>query len=381
MRYLCGNMPRHSNRGLALKAGKEFIKGNEAICRGAINCGCRYYYGYPITPQNDIPEYMSAHLHDIGGVYLQAESEIATINFIIGTAATGKRVMTSSSGPGISLMQEGISYMAGMELPAVIVNISRSGPGLGGINTSQGDYFQATRGGGHGDYRTLVFAPHTVQEMYDLTMRAFDVAERYRNPVMILGDAIIGQMKEPFLERSYEPSGKFDRSWVIEGCAGRDTRQVTSLYLKGNSIEVHNLKLAEKYRIMKKETSFEDYMAGDAKILLIAFGTSARVCKTAIQWARNDGIRAGLLRPVTLFPFPESCVKDMVNSAEKVVVVEMNTGQMIDDVRSSTTEHEKLESYCRPCQMLTPEEIFRVIKEKELVRLGNAKGKAREKSI
>ncbi|RMG59512.1 MAG: 3-methyl-2-oxobutanoate dehydrogenase subunit beta, partial [Deltaproteobacteria bacterium] len=231
MRHLRRDLSRRRHRGLEVREVEvKFVKGNEAICLGAINAGCRYYYGYPITPQNDIPEFMAAKLPELGGVFLQAESEVATINFMIGTAATGKRVMTSSSGPGISLMQEGLSYMAGMELPALIVNISRSGPGLGGINPSQGDYFQATRGGGHGDYRTPVFAPHSVQEMYDLTMRAFDVADKYRNPVMILGDAIIGQMKEPFVEKPYEPLYEFDRSWVIIGAEGRPTRQVTSLY-------------------------------------------------------------------------------------------------------------------------------------------------------
>lgn len=340
----------------------RFMKGNEAICMGAINSRCRFYYGYPITPQNDIPEYLSARLPEIGGTFLQAESEVATINFIIGTSATGKRVMTSSSGPGISLMQEGISYLAGMELPAVIVNISRSGPGLGGINPSQGDYFQATRGGGHGDYRTPVFAPHSVQEMYDLTMKAFDVADKYRNPVMILGDAIVGQMKEPFMEREYIPMSQFDRSWVIDGCAGRETRQVTSLYLKGDSIEVHNWKLAEKYRSMEREeVLFENFMVDDAKTLVVAFGSAARVAKTSIQWARKRGIKAGLFRPITLFPFPSVELKNAIASATRVIVAEMNTGQMIDDVKKSSGEHEKIEFYGRPCQLLTPEEIFNLL--------------------
>lgn len=342
----------------------EFLKGNEAICRGAINAGCRYYYGYPITPQNDIPEYLAEHLPGLGGVFLQAESEVATINFIIGTAATGKRVMTSSSGPGISLMQEGISYLAGMEIPAVIVNISRSGPGLGGINPSQGDYFQATRGGGHGDYRTPVYAPHSVQEMHDLTMRAFDVADKYRNPAMILGDAIIGQMKEPFIEKPYEPICEFDRSWHITGCAGRETRQVSSLFLKDDSIEVHNWKLAEKYsRMERDDVLFESYCLDDAEIGLVAFGTTARVAKTAIQWARKQGVRAGLFRPITLYPFPLSQLRDAVRAMKRVVVLEMNTGQMIDDVKRSSSEHDKIEFYGRPCQLLPPEEIFDVIEK------------------
>ncbi len=376
------DVPRHRDSGVEMSALPQFGKGNEAICRGAINSGCLFYYGYPITPQNDIPEYMSEHLPELGGVFLQAESEVATINFIIGTAATGRRVMTSSSGPGISLMQEGISYMAGMELPGVIVNISRSGPGLGGINPSQGDYFQATKGGGHGDYRTPVFAPHSVQEMYDLTIRAFDVADRYRNPVIILGDAIVGQMKEPFVEKGYVPPPPADRSWVIDGCAGRKTRQVTSLYLEGNSIELHNLKLAEKYMKMAEgETLFEEYMAGDAETLLIAYGTAARVCKTAIQWARSEGLRVGLLRPITLYPFPGEAVKKAVCRCERSVVVEMNTGQMIEDVLKSTDEMEKIESYSRPCQMLTPEEIFRLVKERAGTLKGEESGKGLKESI
>ncbi len=341
-----------------------FLKGNEAICKGAINAGCRFYYGYPITPQNDIPEYLSEHLPGMGGVFLQAESEVATINFIIGTGATGKRVMTSSSGPGISLMQEGISYLCGMEIPAVIVNISRSGPGLGGINPSQGDYFQATRGGGHGDYRTPVYAPHSVQEMYDLTMRAFDVADKYRNPAMILGDAIVGQMKEPFFEKPYEPLFSFDRSWIIDGCAGRSTRQGSSLFLKENAIEVHNWKLSGKYRQMaEEEVLFEDYHLDDAQIALVAFGTAARVAKTSVQWARDRGIKVGLFRPITLFPFPEKQVRDAICGVERVIVLEMNTGQMIDDVKRSSSEHGKIEFYGRPCQLLTPEEIFAVIEK------------------
>ncbi|HQU13403.1 MAG TPA: 3-methyl-2-oxobutanoate dehydrogenase subunit beta, partial [Thermodesulfobacteriota bacterium] len=197
-------------------------KGNEAICLGAVAAGCRHYYGYPITPQNDIPEYMAAHLPALGGTFLQAESEVATINFILGTSASGKRVMTSSSGPGISLMQEGLSYMAGSELPAVIVNISRSGPGLGGIAPSQGDYFQAVKGGGHGGYRLIVLAPHSVQEMYALTMLAFDLSDKYRTPAMILGDAIVGQMKEPFVASPYDPAAAVGKPWALTGCAGRE---------------------------------------------------------------------------------------------------------------------------------------------------------------
>jgi 2-oxoglutarate ferredoxin oxidoreductase subunit alpha len=346
--------------GAATTAARRLLtKGNEAICLGAIAAGCRHYYGYPITPQNDIPEYMAAQLPAIGGTFLQAESEVATINFLLGTAASGKRVMTSSSGPGISLMQEGLSYMAGSELPAVIVNISRSGPGLGGIAPSQGDYFQAVKGGGHGGYRLIVLAPHSVQEMYSLTMLAFDLADKYRNPVFLLGDAIIGQMKEPFVPAPYEGSVSQEKPWALTGCRGRERQNLKSLYLKDNAIEVHNWKLHEKYeRIRKTEARAETFLLDGAGIAVVAFGTAARVCKTAIQWARKEGIAAGMLRPVTLFPFPEQEVQEIARTADKLLVVEMNTGQMVEDVKICTPHHDKIEFFGKPCAMPTPEEIL-----------------------
>ena len=347
----------------ATATGRILAKGNEAICLGAVAAGCRQYYGYPITPQNDIPEYMAAHLPALGGTFLQAESEVATINFLLGTAAAGKRVMTSSSGPGISLMQEGISYMIGSELPAVIVNISRSGPGLGGIAPSQGDYFQAVKGNGHGGGRLLVLAPYSVQEMYSLTMLAFDLADRYRNPAMILGDAIIGQMKEPFEPVPYLPGEPRDKEWALTGCAGRERRYVKSMFLKDNAIEVHNWKLHEKYRrIRENEVRSESFMLEGARIGIVAFGTSARVCKTAIQWARKSGIAAGMLRPVTLFPFPEKAVLELSRTADALLVVEMNTGQMVEDVRHSTPHHDKIHFFGKPCAIPTPEEILERIR-------------------
>ncbi len=343
---------------------RVFMKGNEAICVGAIAAGCRYYYGYPITPQNDIPEYMSAHLPPMGGTFLQAESEVATINFILGTSASGKRVMTSSSGPGISLMQEGLSYMAGSELPAVIVNISRSGPGLGGIAPSQGDYFQAVKCGGHGGYRMPVLAPHSVQEMYSLAMLAFDLADKYRNPAMILGDAIVGQMKEPFLQTPYLTSVSMEKPWALTGCAGRPRQHVKSLYLKDNAIEVHNWKLHRKYvRMQEEEVRYEDYHLDGAKIAVVAFGTAARVSKTAIQRARSEGIDAGMLRPITLFPFPAAQVDEVARRVDVVLVIEMNTGQMLEDVKASTTCHDKIRFLGKPCAMPTPEEIHREIRK------------------
>ncbi|MBI5343506.1 MAG: 3-methyl-2-oxobutanoate dehydrogenase subunit VorB [Deltaproteobacteria bacterium] len=337
---------------------RVFMKGNEAICVGAIAAGCRFYYGYPITPQNDIPEYMSAHLPTIGGTFLQAESEVATINFILGTSASGKRVMTSSSGPGISLMQEGLSYMAGSELPAVVVNISRSGPGLGGIAPSQGDYFQAVKCGGHGGYRMPVLAPHSVQEMYSLAMLAFDLADKYRNPAMILGDAIVGQMKEPFTQTPYVPTVSQEKPWALTGCAGRPRQHVKSLYLKDNAIEVHNWKLHRKYlKMQEEEVRYEDYHLDGAKIAVVAFGTAARVSKTAIQWARREGIAAGMLRPITLFPFPGAQLEEIAKRVDVLLVIEMNTGQMLEDVKASTTFHDKIRFLGKPCAMPTPEEI------------------------
>jgi 2-oxoglutarate ferredoxin oxidoreductase subunit alpha len=256
-------------------------------------------------------------------------------------------------------MQEGISYLAGSELPAVIVNVTRSGPGLGGISASQGDYFQATRGGGHGDYRTIVLAPHSVQEMYSLTMLAFDLADKYRTPVFLLGDAIIGQMKEPFVPAPYEASVPQEKPWALTGCKGRERQNLKSLYLKDNAIEVHNWKLHEKYeRIRKTEARAESYLLDGAGIAVVAFGTAARVCKTAIQWARKEGIPAGMLRPVTLFPFPEQEVQEIARTADKLLVVEMNTGQMVEDVKICTPHHDKIDFFGKPCAMPTPEEIL-----------------------
>jgi 2-oxoglutarate ferredoxin oxidoreductase subunit alpha len=351
-------------------ARRELMKGNEAICVGAIAAGCRFYYGYPITPQNDIPEYMSAHLPPIGGMFLQAESEVATINYLLGTSAAGKRVMTSSSGPGISLMQEGLSYMAASELPAVIVNISRSGPGLGGIAPSQGDYFQAVKGGGHGGYRMPVLAPHSVQEMYSLTMLAFDLADKYRTPALVLGDAVIGQMKEPFVATAYIPTVPEEKPWALTGCSGRPRRIIKSLLLKDDEIEVHNWKLHQKYRRMQEEeVRFESYRMDGARIVIVAFGTAARVCKTAIHRARAEGIPVGMVRPVTLFPFPSREVDEAVSGAETALVIEMNTGQMIEDVLMSTRHHDRIRFLGKPCAMPTPEEILQ-----EIRRLGREIG-------
>jgi len=342
-----------------------FIKGNEALARGAIKAGCRYYFGYPITPQNDIPEYLSKHLAKVEGCFIQAESEVASINMLLGASAAGARAMTSSSSPGISLMQEGISYLAGSELPAVIVNITRSGPGLGGISASQGDYFQATRGGGHGDYRTIVLAPHSVQEMHDLTLLAFDLADKYRNPVVILGDAVLGQMQETMVERIYHPWELPPKDWTLTGASGRKPNLIKSLYLKEGEMERHNWKLFEKYQRMKKEeVRYEVSLGEDADLIITAFGTAARVSKTAIRLARAEGFKVGLFRPITLFPFPEEALQRLSQRVKRFLSIEMNTGQMVEDVKLSVARDADVLFYGHPPgSPPVPEELLEAIKK------------------
>ncbi len=344
---------------------KLLAKGNEAIAMAAIDAGCLLYFGYPITPQNDIPEYLSKHLPPLGGDFIQAESEIASINLLLGASATGARAMTSSSSPGISLMQEGISYMAGSELPTVIVNISRSGPGLGGISPSQGDYFQSTRGGGHGDYRMIVLAPSTIQEMYDLTFLAFDLADKYRNPAMILGDALIGQMKEPLIRRKPEKMPLPPKDWALTGAQGRNPNRIKSLYLQDGELSEHNWKLYQKYERMKKEeVRFESYCAEDARLILAAFGSMARVSRTSIEMAREEGMKVGLLRPITLFPFPEQAFYQHSKRVKSFLTVELNTGQMVEDVKLSVDRDAEVHFYGRPPGSLpSPEEVLEEIKK------------------
>lgn len=344
---------------------KILAKGNEAIAMAAIDSNCLLYFGYPITPQNDIPEYLSKHLPPLGGEFIQAESEIASINLLLGASATGKRAMTSSSSPGISLMQEGISYMAGSELPAVIVNISRSGPGLGGISPSQGDYFQATRGGGHGDYRVIVLAPSTVQEMYDLTCLAFDLADKYRNPAMILGDALLGQMKEPLIRKKPPGLTLPPKDWALTGAKGRKPNRIKSLYLQEGELTEHNWKLYQKYERMKKEEiRFEFLGTEEADLVLVAFGSMARVAKTVIEMARMEGMNIGLFRPITLFPYPEKPLFELSKRVKRFLTVELNTGQMVEDVRLSVERDAKVYFYGKPPGALpTPEEVFEEVKK------------------
>ncbi len=314
---------------------ETLMKGNEALAEAAVRAGCRYYFGYPITPQTELMEYLARRLPEVGGTFLQAESELAAVNMVYGAAGAGGSVMTSSSGPGISLKQEGISFLASAELPCVIVNVMRGGPGLGTIQPSQGDYFQATRGGGHGDYRVPVLSPASGQETADLAYKAFDMAQRYRTPVILLSDGVIGQMMEP-VRLPEEKTGESLKPWVTNGCNGRQRRVIKTLYLDSAQLEAHNLRLQAKYSLIsEKEALAEGYLLRDAQVVIVAFGICARIAQTAVDKLREQGLRVGLFRPVTLWPFPEKFLKDAVEKADHVLTVEMNAGQMLQDVRLS----------------------------------------------
>ncbi len=341
---------------------KIFISGNHAFAEASLRAGCKCYFGYPITPQNEIGEYMAEHMRKAGGVFIQSESETAAINMVIGAACTGARVMTSSSSPGISLKQEGISFLAAFELPAVIVNIMRGGPGLGNIAPSQGDYFQATRGGGHGDYRTPVYAPASVQEIADLTYQAFDIADKYRTPVLMLSDGMMGQMKEPVVFP--EPVKKLpDKEWALKGRGTGPSRYMCSLILDTMEMERHNWKLVRKLNeIEKNEIQFEEYMVNDADIIVIAYGTTARIAKGAIKRVRKDGVRAGLIRPITLWPFPKKAINKLASRVNKFVVFEMSTGQMLEDVQIALEGKADITFHGRPGGVVpTPMEFARII--------------------
>ncbi|MHB9026783.1 MAG: 3-methyl-2-oxobutanoate dehydrogenase subunit VorB [Armatimonadota bacterium] len=313
---------------------RQLMKGNEALCRAAVDAGCSCFFGYPITPQNQVPEYLSLLLPKAGRVFLQAESEVAAINMVYGASATGVRVMTSSSSPGISLKQEGISYMAGAELPAVIVNVMRGGPGLGNIAPAQSDYYQATRGGGHGDYRTMVLAPSSVQEMYDLTRDAFELADKYRNPVLILADALLGQMMEAVtLARPPIPPPS-PLPWGTRGTRKGSRTVINSLYIQPEELEAVNLRLAAKYAQMAREDlRWEASIPEGAELVLVAYGSAARVCQTAIELLRERGHAVGLFRPISLFPFPTEPLRRVVERTKRLLTVELSLGQMVDDVR------------------------------------------------
>ncbi len=349
---------------------KSFEKGNVAIAKAAVAAGCKFYFGYPITPQSDIPEYLSGVLPGAGGQFVQAESEVAAINMLLGAGSTGKRAMTSSSSPGISLKQEGISYMAGSEVPGLIVNIQRSGPGLGGIAPSQGDYFQSTRGGGHGDYRILVFAPATVQEMYDLTILAFDLADKYRMPAMVLADAMLGMMKEPLNEWTPEITDYHKEEWALTGADGRHRRKVKSLFLGDGELADHNWKLIEKYKVIaENETRVKMEIPEGCELAVAAFGSAARIAKSAVDRANEEGRKIGLVRPVTLWPFPSAEITALAERNIDFLTVELNTGQMVEDVRLAVEGRSKVSFAGYPPGYLpSPDEIY-----DEIIKQLNAK--------
>jgi len=352
------------------------MKGNEAIAHAAIRCGCDGYFGYPITPQSEVLETLAAEKpwETTGMVVLQAESEVASINMVYGGAATGKRVMTSSSSPGISLMQEGISYMAGAELPALIVNVSRGGPGLGTIQPSQADYFQTVKGGGHGDYRLITLAPASVQEMADFVDLAFELAFKYRNPAMILSDGAIGQMMEkvvlpPFKPRRTEEQIAKECPWATTGRTGmRKPNIITSLELRSEEMEQNNLRIQAKYRVIEeKEVRYEEYMTEDADFLIVAFGSAARISKKVIAIAREQGIKVGLLRPITLWPFPYQRIGELGKKMKGILSLEINAGQMVEDVRLAVECKVPVQWYGRLGGIIPePEEVVEQIKKMNL---------------
>ncbi len=323
--------------------------GNEALAEAAIIAGVDAYFGYPITPQNEISAYMSRRMPEEGRVFVQSESELAAINMVFGASATGKRAMTTSSSPGISLMQEGISYLAGAELPSVIVNVMRGGPGLGNIAPSQGDYFQATRGGGHGDYRTIVFGPSTVQELVDCMSLAFDLADQYRMSVVVLADGILGQMMEPIVFNKKPRRSLPPKDWALTGAKERPQNIVRSLWLPEGSLEKHNYKLQAKYeQIQKDEVLCEQYEVDDAEIVVIAYGVAARIVRSAVNKARKEGIKAGWIRPITLWPFPSEQIAKAADELRILLVVEMSLGQMIEDVKLAVAGKVPVVFYGRP---------------------------------
>jgi len=346
---------------------KQLMRGSHVIAEAATRAGCRFYAGYPITPQNELPEYMSerfAQMED--ATFIQAESEVAAINMVMGASMAGVRAMTSSSSPGISLKQEAISYMAGMELPAVVVNIMRGGPGLGNIAPTQQDYFQATRGGGHGGYRTIVLAPYSGQELVNLTMKAFDLADAYRTTVILLGDGLMGQMMEPVtFPDPIDPATLPQKEWVLDGAKGRDSRLIASMLLDPVQMEQFNWKLARKYEaICERETQYESYLLDDAVVAVVAFGTAARIAKGAVNRVRKAGLKVGLFRPITLWPFPGKEVRALTRTIKHLLVFEMNFGQMVEDVNISVGEQARVHFHGRPGGIIsTPHEIAGTIRK------------------
>lgn len=342
------------------------MRGNEAIAESAIRAGCRNYFAYPITPQAELLQWMANHMPEVeNGTFLQAESEIGAISMVYGAASTGERSMTSSSSPGISLKQEGISYLAGAELPSVIVNIMRGGPGLGNIQPAQGDYFQSTKGGGHGDYRLIVLAPSTVPKAAELTFESFDLADKYRIPVMVLADGMIGQMMEPVeLPSPVDPSDLPDKPWATTGTNGRDPNVIRSFALGAQQLKSINQDLQDKYETIKeRETRYEEIGVEDPDILLVAFGTVARIARTARRLGGKEGIDIGIFRPITLWPFPDARLAELSESVDTVLTVEMNAGQMVEDVRLSVKSRAQTPFYGEQGGVVpTPSEILEEVK-------------------
>ena len=339
---------------------RVLMKGNEAIAQAAISAGCRHFFGYPITPQTEVAAYMSKMMPKVGGVYLQGESEVASINMVLGAAAAGVRVMTSTSSPGISLMSEGISYIAGSDVPCVIVNVQRGGPGLGGIQPSQSDYFQATRSTGHGDFHLIVFAPSTIQETVDLVAKAFDIGDKYRMPVMILSDGMLGQMMEPVVLPE-ETNTAQEKPWAACGHGGKRPHNViNSLYIDPATLESLVRERFEKYKVIQQtEQMAEEYLVDDADIVVVAYGASSRVSRSAVDMARKQGIKAGLIRPITLWPYPVDAIKKAAKTAKQFLSVEMSMGQMVDDVRLAVVGKVPVDFYGRTGGIIpTPKEVF-----------------------
>jgi pyruvate/2-oxoacid:ferredoxin oxidoreductase alpha subunit len=326
---------------------RQLCKGNVAVVKGAVLAGCRAYYGYPITPASEIAEAAALYLPQVGGTFIQAESEVASINMVYGAAAAGIRVMTASSGPGLSLMQEGISYLAGSELPCVIVDVVRGGPGLGNIAPEQSDYFAMVKGGGHGNYRNLVVAPASVQEMAELTMLAFDLADKYRNPAVVMADGFVGQMMEP-LDLQYREITPPEKLWAVKGTPETRANLINSIYLESDELEEHQRRMEAKYiRVQQEEPRHELYMTDDADVLVVGFGIVSRVLRSTVEQARKEGLRAGLFRPITLWPFPSKALAEAAKRVQKVLVVELSNGQMVEDVRLTLNGKVPVEFYGR----------------------------------
>lgn len=352
-------------------AEKMLMKGNEAIGEAAVIAGCRYYFGYPITPQSELIEYMAKRLPQVDGTFLQAESEVAAINMVYGAAGAGARVMTSSSSPGVSLKQEGISYIAAAELPCVIVNIMRGGPGLGGIQPGQADYFQSTKGGGHGDYHLIVVAPNSVQEMAELTVHSFNLADEYSNPVMILGDGALGQMMEPVSFHDMKVT-TVEKPWATTGMGERTTPNIiNTLHLEPELLEKMNERLQKKYALLEeKEIRWEEINTEDAELVLVAYGITSRIAFTAMEMARDEGIKVGLFRPITLWPFPKAALANAVKNATDVLTLELSAGQMVEDVNLAIKCAKPVHFYGRTGgMMMSPKEIY-----EQIVKIVNIKG-------